>query len=205
MNRYHQRLCRSPRWADFVTGELLPEILQGVELGPRALELGPGYGASTRGLLGRVSELVALESDPELVRRLQRELGASVTVVLGDATQMPFASSSFSAVVCFTMLHHLRSRRAQDRLFGEVARVLEPGGLFVARDSSGGWRFRLIHLGDVFTPVDSRDLDQRLVRAGLESVEITATPWSVEIRARRPEPSDRVLQGSSNAMAGGES
>ena len=189
MNRYDQRLCGSPEWADFVAGEMLPEVLDGAELGPRVLELGPGYGASTRALLERTPHLVAVESDPKLVDHLRQEFGSALNVVLGDATQLPFGDASFSAAVCFTMLHHLRSSEAQHRLFAEVARVLEPGGLFVSRDSGGCWRFRLIHLGAVCTPVSPRGLRTRLCRAGLQPAEITAVPGLVQFRAHRPNES----------------
>ncbi|MGA7172397.1 MAG: class I SAM-dependent methyltransferase [Candidatus Dormiibacterota bacterium] len=214
MNRYHQRLCRSADWADFVAGEMLPAALDGADIGPRVLELGPGYGASTRGLLERTHSLAAVESDPKLVDHLRQEFGPTLDVVLGDATRLPYGDASFSAVVCFTMLHHLPSAEAQDRLFAEVARVLEPGGVFVARDSGGGWRFRLIHLGDICTPVSPRGLRPRLRQAGLQPVEITAVPGMVQFRALRPvESRSRVaaiaapmaISGAEKRTAGVES
>ena len=47
MNFIHQRICSSDKWAARVR-EVLPERLAGVELGPDVLEIGPGYGATTR-------------------------------------------------------------------------------------------------------------------------------------------------------------
>ena len=129
MNRYHRRCCRSPGWSAFMAGTVLPHALDGIDLGPRVLELGPGYGASTRPLAARARSLTVLEYDPLLAARLRAELG-SVRVVHGDATNMGFGAGSFSAVVCFTMLHHLPGATAQDRLFAEAARVLRPGGVF---------------------------------------------------------------------------
>ncbi len=129
MNRYHRRICNSPGWSAYIAGTVLPRALDGVALGPRVLELGPGYGASTRPLAAQAGSLTALESDPALAARLRAELG-SVRVVNGDATSMAFGAGSFSAVVCFTMLHHLPGPAAQDRLFAEAARVLRPGGVF---------------------------------------------------------------------------
>jgi SAM-dependent methyltransferase len=145
--------------------------------------------------------LAAIESDPKLVDHLRQEFGSTLNVVLGDATQLPYGEASFSAVVCFTMLHHLPSAAAQDRLFAEVARVLEPGGLFVARDSGGGWRFRLIHLGDICTPVRPRDLRLRLRQAGLQPVEITAVPGMVQLRAHRPLESRSPDAATATAVA----
>ncbi|GHF16232.1 hypothetical protein GCM10010359_17110 [Streptomyces morookaense] len=45
----------------------------------------------------------------------------------GGGTHMPFADGRFDSVVCFTMLHHVPTPAAQDRLFAEAHRVLRPG------------------------------------------------------------------------------
>jgi SAM-dependent methyltransferase len=209
MNLYHQWLCRSRAWAEFVCSTVIPESLGEVGLGDRVLELGPGYGASTRGLLSLAPELVLLEPDPRLAARLGRQFGTRLEVVQGDATRMPFGAGVFTAVVCFTMLHHLPSAAAQDRLFAEVARVLRPGGLFVARDSRGGWRFRLIHLLDNCTPVSADGLGQRLQRAGLDACKIEASPYHIAFLARS-SGSDQDLgalaaaDGGLNSSEGGE-
>lgn len=171
MNRYHRRRCRSPAWSAFMAETVLPRALDGVTLGPQVLELGPGYGASTRPLAARVRSLTALESDPLLAARLRAELG-SVRVVNGDATSMAFGAGSFSAVVCFTMLHHLPGPAAQDRLFAEAARVLRPGGVFAGTDSRLSLRFRLIHLGDTCNPVDPATLPGRLAAAGFTRITV---------------------------------
>jgi SAM-dependent methyltransferase len=154
-----------------MAGTVLPRALDGVALGPRVLELGPGYGASTRPLATRARSLTALESDPLLADRLRAEL-RSVRVVTGDATGMAFGTGSFSAVVCFTMLHHLPSPAAQDRLFAEAARVLRPGGVFAGTDSRPSLRWRLVHLGDTCTPVDPATLPDRLAMAGFTRVAV---------------------------------
>jgi SAM-dependent methyltransferase len=183
LNRYHQRLCRSPQWAAYVAGTVVPRVLDGVPLGDRVLELGPGYGASTRPLAARTMSLTALESDPGLARRLRAELGTSVTVIDGDATRMSFGAGTFSAVVCFTMLHHLPSAAAQDRLFAEAARVLAPGGVFAGTDSQLSWRFRLIHLADTCNPVDPGTLAGRLSAAGFGQIEVGTSRDAVRFAA----------------------
>ena len=71
MNRYHRRRCRSRGWSDFMAGTVLPHALDGIDLGPRVLELGPGYGASTKPLAARVRSLTVLEYDPLLAARLR--------------------------------------------------------------------------------------------------------------------------------------
>lgn len=193
MNRYHQRLCRSAGWAAHVADTVVPRVLDGVPLGDRVLELGPGYGASTRPLAERTKSLTALESDPKLASRLRAQLGQSVTVLDGDATDMAFGPATFTAAVCFTMLHHLPSSAAQDRLFAEVARVLVPGGVFAGTDSQPSWRFRLIHLADTCNPVDPETLAGRLTVAGFGQVEIDTSHGAVSFVAQTAAGSPRRL------------
>jgi SAM-dependent methyltransferase len=185
MNRYHRRRCRSPGWSAYIGGTVLPRALDGIDLGPRVLELGPGYGASTRPLAARARSLTVLEYDPLLANRLRAELGA-VGVVNGDATSMGFGAGSFSAVVCFTMLHHLPGAAAQDRLFAEAARVLRPAGVFAGTDSRPSLRWRLIHLGDICTPVDPGTLPGRLGAAGFTRVAVDADDRLVRFAAYTP-------------------
>jgi SAM-dependent methyltransferase len=187
MNRAHAIICSSAWWRRTVRGELLPWALRHVELGERVLEIGPGFGATTRVLAGAGTELTVLELEPSYCERLRRELPAGVRVVQGDATQMPFADGHFSAVLAFTMLHHLPSPELQDRLFAEAARVLRAGGTFAGSDSVGtGPLFRLLHVADTLVPVAPGELAGRLARAGLEDPQVQRAGRSFRFRARKP-------------------
>jgi len=166
MNRIHQWFCSSELWARSVERRYLPWALSGVELGPDVLEIGPGYGATTRVLAQSVPGLTAIELDAVLAARVRRSLGARVRVVQGDGARLPFDSGRFSAVVCFTMLHHVKSPALQDRLFAEAARVLRPGGVFAGADSLPSLGFRLIHVRDTMVMVDPDQLPPRLEAAG---------------------------------------
>src|SRR5688500_9253070 len=57
MNRMHRWLCSWERWAKLVASEYLPWALTEVELGDDVLEIGPGYGATTRALQRRAKKL----------------------------------------------------------------------------------------------------------------------------------------------------
>lgn len=185
MNLVHRRYCASQRWAALLDEQLLPWVLDGVALGPDVLELGPGPGLTTAALRQRCTRLTAIEVEPAAARALAARL-PEVVVVPGDATRMPFQGASFSTVVCLTMLHHVPSPEAQDRLLAEVARVLRPGGQFVGLDSRTSARFRLIHLFDTLVPVDPTGLPARLQRAGLAEVAVEATARRFRFQARRP-------------------
>ena len=188
MNFAHNRLCAGKDWAEFVDGTLLPWGLEDVELGDRVLEIGPGFGATTRLLADRTSSLTVLELDQRYCRKLSAELGDRVEVTEGDATQMPYADNQFSAVLCFTMLHHIDSPQLQDRLLAEAARVLKPGGTFAGTDSVGvSLKFKLLHLGDTLTLIAPGDFPERLTHAGLSEPVVEVKGGRMRFRAHRPQ------------------
>lgn len=170
MNLLHRRVCSSDRWARQVADEMIPWALQGVQLGDRVLEIGPGYGANLRVLTDRVPHYTAVEIDEPMAARLQRQYGSRATIIRADGTETGLPAAQFSAVVCFTMLHHVPTPQLQDRLFAEAFRVLEPGGVFAGSDGVPGWRFRLIHFRDTYNPVPPQTLADRLRRAGFTDV-----------------------------------
>ena len=166
MNRLHRWYCRSNAWAATVRDQL-PQVLSGAELGDEVLEVGPGPGLTTDLLRTKVPRVTAIAIDPLLARALrQQSLGQGVEVVTGDAAALPFKSARFSAVVSFTMLHHVPSPALQDRLLAEVCRVLRPGGVFAGSDSTASFLFRLAHLGDTLVLINPDRFASRLQAAG---------------------------------------
>jgi ubiquinone/menaquinone biosynthesis C-methylase UbiE len=188
VNRVHDIVCSSRWWARRAQHELVPWGIKGVELGDDLLEIGPGFGATTRVLARRLDRLSVVELDPEYCRRLREELGdGAVTVTQGDATALPYPDGRFSAVLCFTMLHHIPTVAQQDRAFAEVARVLRRGGTFAGTDSIGsGWLFRAIHVGDTLNLVDPSRLPSRLEAAGLAVEQVDRGRRAFRWRATRP-------------------
>jgi 16S rRNA A1518/A1519 N6-dimethyltransferase RsmA/KsgA/DIM1 with predicted DNA glycosylase/AP lyase activity len=116
VNAIHNLLCSSRWWSRRVEKGLVPWGVSGLELGDDVLDVGPGFGATTSVLAQKLgpetARLTALELDEGYCRRLRSELGDAAEVVQGDATVLPFDDSRFSAVLCFTMLHHAVGRVA---------------------------------------------------------------------------------------------
>jgi ubiquinone/menaquinone biosynthesis C-methylase UbiE len=186
MNQAHAVLCSSGWWARSVERKLLPWGLAGVDLGDDVLEIGPGFGATTRVLARRPGALTVVELSESYCERLRRELDGDVEVVQADATAMPFPDGRFSGVVCFTMLHHVPSPQLQDRLLAEVSRVLQPGGVFAGTDSLGtGRAFKLLHVHDTLVPVLPDELPARLQRAGLAEPRVDRGGRSFRFAARK--------------------
>jgi SAM-dependent methyltransferase len=186
MNLVHRRLCSSAKWADSVQQSLLPWALADVDLSGDVLEIGPGFGATTRVLAQQLDHLTALEIDEASAMKLAGQFDKSVRIVHGDGTAMPFDDSSYDAIVCFTMLHHVPSPQLQDKVFFEVARVLRPGGVFAGSDSRTSLRMRLIHVGDTLIPLDPDELPARLERAGLRDAQVDVREHRLRFRGRKP-------------------
>ncbi len=155
-------------------------------MGDDVLEIGPGPGVTTELLRGRTQRLTALELDATAAAALRKRLeGSGVRVIHGDGAAMPFADCSFSGVVSLTMLHHVPTAALQDRLMAEALRVLRPGGAFAGFDGVGSFLFRLTHLGDTYTPVNTDTLGRRLEAVGFTEVTVERGRSRFRFRASR--------------------
>src|SRR4051794_7673964 len=186
MNEAH-RHCGSDEWREVVRSLILPWALGEVDLGDDVLEVGPGYGATTDVLAESVPQLTAVEIDTELAQRLVDRFDgrSNVTVVVGDATQLPYPDGRFSGAVALTMLHHVPTAALQDRLFGEVSRVLRRGGVFAAFDGIGTPELEAHHEGDTYNPIDPLGLADRLRRAGFETAHVDTNEYGWAATARK--------------------
>ncbi len=97
-------------------------------LGPeRVLEIGCGDGAFAERLQVKLGHPVtAIDISPRMVQ-LARARG--LTAGVGDAVALPFSDASFECVIANWMLYHVAEL---DTAFGEIVRLLRPGGALVA-------------------------------------------------------------------------
>lgn len=186
MNDAHLELLRSDLWRELLSDFIIPFALDDLtwaDLGDDVLECGPGPGLTTEVLLTAGLNLTAIELDAALADELQERL-PDVDVSRGDATAMPFETGRFSAVVCFTMLHHIPTPALQDAMFAEVSRVLRPGGIFLASDSVASKELAELHDGDVYNPVPPDSLTQRLEASGFVHVDVRSNAFGWACHAR---------------------
>jgi SAM-dependent methyltransferase len=107
----------------------------------RVLEVGCGWGELAEWIARETgAEVVAVDLSPRMVElALERGIDASVA----DVQALPFADGTFDLVVAAWMLYHVPDL---DRGLAEIARVLRPGGTFVASTNS---RFHLHELREL--------------------------------------------------------
>ena len=189
MNQEHLEMCASAEWQDLLRDQILPYALSGMRLGDDVLEIGPGPGVTTDLLRDRADNVTAVEIDTELAAALAARLaGTNVTVVHGDAADLPFEDGRFTGAIAMTMLHHVPTDELQDRLIAEVARVLHPGGQFVASDNLHSAELAAFHAGDTYNPIDPATLEDRLERAGFVAIALRVNPFGWAAQARRARP-----------------
>ncbi|OBI49665.1 methyltransferase type 11 [Mycobacterium kyorinense] len=186
MNLCHRLCCSSNRYFKAVEDGLLPWVLGDVDLGDNVLEIGPGYGANIRVLIDKTPHYTAVEIDPPMAQRLQGRYGGRARIINGDGTDTGLPSDEFSAVVCFTMLHHVPTPALQDQLFAEAFRVLRPGGVFAGSDSAASTLFSILHFRDTCNPVSPDTLPDRLRRIGFTDIDVDANRRRLRWRAFAP-------------------
>jgi SAM-dependent methyltransferase len=175
MNAAHLEFCASPEWRQMVEEMILPVALQGIDLGDDVIEVGPGPGFTTDVLRTRAERLTAVEIDHALAAALAERLaGTNVDVVRGDASELDLPSDRFTGAASFNMLHHVHTDDAQNRIFAELARVLRPGGVFVAVDGVANDDLREFHAGDIYHPIDPDGLAARLGQVGFSAIDVHA-------------------------------
>jgi ubiquinone/menaquinone biosynthesis C-methylase UbiE len=111
--------------------DLLIEVIGEDSLGTLG-EICCGRGEALTLLEGRFEKGVGIDISSNMLRAAMSGFnGSNVFFAQGDATVLPLAKESLDNVVMLGGIHHVKNREA---LFGEVFRVLKPGGRFIWRE-----------------------------------------------------------------------
>lgn len=129
---YDRTRALDPAVAAAQTG-LLAEQLAAAP-GP-ALEIGVGTGRIALPLAAAGRRVVGVDLSTAMLARLQaKDPAASVPVVVGDATSLPFADDAFGAAIACHVLHLVADWVA---VVAELRRVLRPGGALLVSRGAG--------------------------------------------------------------------
>ena len=95
--------------------------------GRRVLDVGCGtaYGAGMLAAAGATS-VAGVDRAGAVLEAARPTMPATVTLVEGDATALPFADASFDLITVFELIEHVEQ---PESVLAEVSRVLAPGGI----------------------------------------------------------------------------
>lgn len=111
------------------------QLLRLLEPSPEAtlLDVGCGAGALTQQLLPHFAKVTATDLAPAMLERAKRVL-PGVPLHEAAAHELPFADGSFSRAPCYGVFLVFPDFAYARQAFGEILRVVEPGGVIVIGD-----------------------------------------------------------------------
>lgn len=131
--RYRADDDQPPEYATWIDG-----LRDRLPVGASVLDLGCGCGVPmARSLAAHGCAVTGVDVSRVQIERA-RSLVPSATFLHANATRLEFAPESFDAVVCLYVVIHL-PQPAQQRLFGQIAAWLKPGGRLLATTGSQAW------------------------------------------------------------------
>lgn len=108
--------------------QMIPLMVEHLGGARRVLDVGTGEGQMAR-VAARDDSRTVVGLDPSLAQVTEASRrGGGVCYLRAAATELPFGTASFDAVVACLVFEHIE---AVDEALGEVGRVLEPGGRFL--------------------------------------------------------------------------
>jgi arsenite methyltransferase len=130
---YPEELANVPEGAvESFAGVANPFSLGRLKPGERVLDVGSGAGTDSlvaAQMVGASGRVTGIDMTPEMVERARRSAeamgAANVEFVEGEVETLPFPDASFDVVISNGVIDLVPDK---DAVFGEIFRVLEPGG-----------------------------------------------------------------------------
>ncbi len=163
--------------------------------GEKVLDVGCGTGALTfeAKAAAPAVQIHGIDAAPEMIevaRKKTRSRKADIDFQVAVIERLPFGDGEFDLVLSGFMLHHLPEDVKKSGI-AEVARVLKPGGRFVAVDFSGSGGGFIGHIVTLFghghSHAGMEQLPGIIKGAGFAEVELVETKFKslAFIRARK--------------------
>jgi ubiquinone/menaquinone biosynthesis C-methylase UbiE len=121
--------------------------LSGARPGDRVLDIGCGGGYLARLLAAAVApggQVTGLDTSVPAIGYARKRAGANCSFVLGVAQDLPWPDCSFDVVASTLAAHHIPDAARPDA-FGEMYRVLRPGGPLLVADFRPSGRRHSLH------------------------------------------------------------
>jgi ubiquinone/menaquinone biosynthesis C-methylase UbiE len=115
------------RKIDAVEKRLVEKYLSRLGSG-RLLEVGCGTGHWTEYFTGRGFRILGLDISEKMLARARARSLTGAGFLMGSAENLPFPDECFENIASMATLEFVDH---QDRAFGEIRRVLKPGGFFI--------------------------------------------------------------------------
>ncbi len=212
---YVQFMDDANSMAFFQTAKALTYARLALQPGEALLDIGCGSGGDVRamaGIVGPNGRAVGLDgSETMIAAARERSAGSSLPVefVVGDAHRLDFPDSSFDVCRTDRVLLHLAD---PGRAVREIARVLRPGGRFVALEPDNGallvdhpdrdttTRILELRSRSARSGWIGRSLRRLLLQAGLTDIELQVLP-SPRTNFAETDASLRLLDHADRAAA----
>jgi len=121
--------------------------LSGARPGDRVLDVGCGGGYLARLLAAAVApggQVTGLDPSAPAIGYARKRAAANCSFVVGAAQDLPWPDQSFDVVASTLAAHHIPDAARQDA-FGEMYRVLRPGGALLIADFRPSGRRHSLH------------------------------------------------------------
>jgi len=150
------------------------------------LELASGGGRLTRRLIEIAGSLHGFDIAPDMVAYCQETFPSATFSQLEYSGLSRWDGESWDAVCSGCNSFDVLTDEERNALFGNVARLLRPGGIFVGQDSLDLEPIRAAHDDDTFTPVDPDQMKDRLAAAGFGATKTDVVGFHFRFVSQKP-------------------
>src|SRR6516164_7094028 len=197
-----------PVWFGLVHSALIRELRP--RAGERVLDVGAGTGALAEKISATGAAVVCIDPDVASLAAAQKRLaGRGAEFVAAPAERIPLPDASADSAVASMSAHHWQDR---DQGFGEIARVLRPGGRLVMAEfrPAGPVRsvIRRLGGGKHSGAPGAAAWTGSLIKAGLADARVVtagrASPLALIIEGRKNPQARDVPRSPAGAPTAGE-